>query len=378
MSPVVGDSTGALLAEIRAWFGRFVSLRDEHQALVLALYVLHTYSLQAAGVTPYLVILSPERRCGKTLLLETLEELCRYGQVISSVSEAALYQMISADLSKRPTLLIDEADAIFGRPSEQTEGLRGVINSGNRRSGRVARGGQDGTAKTYSTFACKVLAGINAGVLPDTVQDRSIAIMLQRKHGNIQLERHAAHRLEDEYGKLRKRFDTWARAYVEALSVAEPELPDELSDRAKDGWEPLLAIADLAGPSVGSAARRAALELRDDFGEGSESRSERLLADMRAAMSGMDFISTGELLIYLNQLDERTWHLLNRQQGIEAHNVAKLLKPYGIKPAQKRSGASVQRGYFAYDLEEAWARYLSPEKAIQRDSVTDSAEETPW
>lgn len=368
------DSTVALIGEIRAWLGRFVSLRDDHQALTLALYVLHTYCLQAAGVTPYLIVLSPERRCGKTLLLEVLEELCRYGRVISSISEAALFQMINADLAKRPTLLIDEVDAIFGRASEQTEGLRGVINSGNRRSGRVARGGKDGTPKEYSTFACKVLAGINAGTLPETVQDRSIPIMLQRKHGNIRLERHAAHKLEDQYDKLRKRFDVWARASMSTLSSAEPDLPDELSDRAKDGWEPLLAIADLAGPSIALNAREAALALRDDFGEGNESHSERLLADMREAMAGREFISTGELLICLNGLDERTWHLMNRREGIEAHNVAKLLKPYGIKPVQTRRDGKVARGYFAYDLEEAWARYLHvPETRYSGTAVTEQA-----
>ena len=371
---MTADSTNALLGEIKTWLGRFVSLRDDHQALTLALYVLHTYCLQAAGVTPYLIVLSPERRCGKTLLLEVLEELCRYGRVVSSISEAALFQMISVDLAKRPTLLIDEVDAIFGRPSEQTEGLRGVINSGNRMSGRVARGGKDGTPKEYSTFACKVLAGINAGTLPDTVQDRSIAVMLERKHGNVRLERHTVHRLDADYRKLRKRFDDWARANVETLTNAEPELPDELSDRAKDGWEPLFAISDLAGPAKGAKAREAALVLRDDFGEASESRGERLLADMRDVMAGKDFISTGDLLLYLNHLDERTWHLMNRQQGIEAHNVAKLLRPYGIKPEKRRIGAGTARGYVAYDLEEAWSRYVGlacAESAVPRNSATD-------
>ena len=64
--------THTLLTELKSWLGRFVSLRDDHQALTLALYVLHTYCLQAAGVTPYLIILSPERRCGKTLLLASI------------------------------------------------------------------------------------------------------------------------------------------------------------------------------------------------------------------------------------------------------------------------------------------------------------------
>ena len=37
----------------------------------------------------------------------------------------------------------------------------------------------------------------------------------------------------------------------------------ELDDRAQDVWEPLLAIADVAGDDWPQAARRAAIELSD-------------------------------------------------------------------------------------------------------------------
>ena len=317
--------------------------------------------------------------------LEILEELCRYGLVASSISEAALFQAINRDLAKRPTLLIDEVDAIFGRSSEQTEGLRGVINSGNRRSGRALRGSKDGTPQGFSTFGCKVLAGINSGTLPDTVQDRSIAIVLQRKRGDVRLERHAVHRLGTEYAAIRKRIDAWAKTHAPALTDAYPELPEGLSDRAMDGWEPLLAIADLAGPDIATAAREAALALRDDFGAGAGSPSERLLGAMREAMDGRAFIGTGELLDYLNGMEEATWHLLNRGQGIAPHNLSALLKPYNITSRRGRlQGGTQVRGYYASDLQEAWDRYLPPdprawaEKASQRHTEPDDDDEASF
>jgi Protein of unknown function (DUF3631) len=47
--------------------------------------------------------------------------------------------------------------------------------------------------------------------------------------------------------ELLDRLTDWLEPQIEELRRARPELPDELDDRAQDIWEPLLAIADLAG-----------------------------------------------------------------------------------------------------------------------------------
>lgn len=51
--------------------------------------------------------------------------------------------------------------------------------------------------------------------------------------------------------------------HLDRLSYASPHLPDELDDRAQDCWEPLLAIADLAG---GGWPVRARTDLVNDSG----------------------------------------------------------------------------------------------------------------
>jgi Protein of unknown function (DUF3631) len=57
--------------------------------------------------------------------------------------------------------------------------------------------------------------------------------------------------------ELLDRLTDWLEPQIEELRRARPELPDELDDRAQDIWEPLLAIADLAGGDWPTRARRA-------------------------------------------------------------------------------------------------------------------------
>ena len=84
----------------------------------------------------------------------------------------------------RPTLLLDEVDALFGtkRSAESYEGLRAILNAGNRRGTTVPRmvgEGKSMRVQDFATFGPKVLMGI--GELPATIADRSIPIRLERR-----------------------------------------------------------------------------------------------------------------------------------------------------------------------------------------------------
>jgi len=173
-----------LLGRIEAFLRRFVRFTDERsdaEVCALALYVLHTWAFDAAYATPYIYVRSPAKRAGKSRLLEVLEAVCRNPVRASSITAAAVFQLVEA---KRPTLLIDEVDALFGGRAgrtEQAEALRGVLNDGFHPAGAAIRGTQDGEPRIFSTWSPKVLAGIDNSTLPDTVQDRSVMIGLERK-----------------------------------------------------------------------------------------------------------------------------------------------------------------------------------------------------
>ncbi len=142
----------------------------------MALWVMHTYCMPAAEATPYLNLTSVEKQSGKTQTLELLDMLVFAPWYTGRTSAAALVRRIDRE---RPTLLLDEADAAFRGAEEYAQTLRGTLNMGHRRGGRVTIcAGTGDETNDFDVFGPKAIAGV--GRLPDTVADRSIPIELQR------------------------------------------------------------------------------------------------------------------------------------------------------------------------------------------------------
>lgn len=78
-------------------------------------------------------------------------------------SEAVVYTVLSQ--RPRPTLLLDEADAIFGpRTAERYEGVRAVLNSGNRTGTPVLRVKLDGKRREVAASTCLARRRLPASV----------------------------------------------------------------------------------------------------------------------------------------------------------------------------------------------------------------------
>jgi hypothetical protein len=93
----------ALLDELRNFFTRHAAL-PKHADVVLALWPLHTWVFDCFDITPYLVITSPTRRCGKSLVLTILQWLCCRAKKNDSMSKAAIYRSVeerAADIGAR-------------------------------------------------------------------------------------------------------------------------------------------------------------------------------------------------------------------------------------------------------------------------------------
>src|SRR3954453_22249920 len=120
-------------------------------------------------------------RSGKTRVLDCLEPLVPQPFRAVIPSEAVTYPVLSQP--PRPTMLLDEADAIFGpKTSEKYEGLRAGLNSGNRQGTPVPRVKLEGHRRDvewFDVYGPKAIAGI--GDLPDTATDRSIPIRMKRR-----------------------------------------------------------------------------------------------------------------------------------------------------------------------------------------------------
>jgi hypothetical protein len=100
----------------------------------------------------------------------------------SNITAASLFRTIE---QFGPTLSLDEADTFLGENDE----LRGVINSGHRRSTAfvIRTVGDEHEARLFSTWCAKVIAAI--GKLQGTLEDRSILVSMRRRAPGESVER---------------------------------------------------------------------------------------------------------------------------------------------------------------------------------------------
>src|SRR5262249_17469850 len=117
---------GELLVEIEKLIGRFVILQDDALHAV-ALWILHSWTLNAFDISALLAITSAMKRCGKTSLLEIIGMVVPRSLSASNITSSSLFRAIE---KFKPVLLIDEADTFLSGNDE----LRGVLNAGHRRS----------------------------------------------------------------------------------------------------------------------------------------------------------------------------------------------------------------------------------------------------
>ena len=324
--------TAQLLADLRDIYLRYVVL-PEHGDVAMALWVLHAWALDAAYVSPFLMFSSPEMRCGKSTALALLNWTAPRTAMASNISPAAIYRYIEATC---PTLLIDEMDAFI----HDNEELRGILNSGHTRdTAHVIRLVGDGhEPKEFSTWAPKAVAAI--GKLAATLRDRAVVIPMRRKKPSERVAKLRG-REGEAFMVLRCKAARWAADSSEVLKAARPILPEELNDRAADNWEPLVAIADLAGGDWPPQARAAALKLSGDAESDTRSTREQLLADVRTAFAehNADRLSSAALVEALIRIEGHPWAEYGKAgKPLTQNQLARLLKPFTIAPEVIRVG----------------------------------------
>lgn len=338
-----------LLTDISNTVRRFLICETE-TADAVALWIAMSWLIDAVQVAPLAVITSPEKRCGKSQMLTLMGKLVCRPIIASNISPAALFRAIDA---WQPTLLVDEADAFM----HENEELRGILNCGHTRdTAYVVRVvGDEHTPTKFHVWGAKALAGI--GRLADTLMDRAIILPLRRKlpHEQVDRLRYAEPGL---FAELAAKLARLAEDYREAIRHARPELPAELNDRAQDNWEPLLAIAEVAGGPWPGRAKAAALKLSgsdDGLSLGAE-----LLSDIQEVFraKGVERIASADLINALCEDGEAPWLTYNRGKPITQRQVASKLRDYGIRPRTIRLGVDTAKGYLREWFEEAFTRYL--------------------
>ena len=348
-----------LLDDLHASLTRHVIFPSPAAADATTLWDAATHAQDAWETAPRLVVKSPVRRCGKSRLLDLLEHTAHNVIITANVSPAALARSVTDH--DPPTLLIDEQDAVFakrhGERSETAEVLRGLINAGHQRGRPYTR--WDVTTRALErcpTFAMVAIAAI--GDLPDTIEDRGVVVTMRRRSPGEQVTPFRRRRHAPGLWKLRDRLHAAIASRLKELEQAAPDLP--VTDRAADTWEPLVAIADLAGGDWPERARQACKVMTaqaEDDADGTA--GERLLTDLRIVFGEAQALWTVTIIEQLAKLDEAPWADWYGQR-ITDRGVAKLLRPYGIRSRDVKLNETVRKGYRREDLHDAWQRYSTP------------------
>ena len=345
----------AILDRLHEILTRYVILPSPEAIDAVVLWIAATHAITAWAHAPRLVIRAPEKRCGKSRLLDVVEGTCHNPLMTVNASTAAVYRSIGND--DPPTLLVDEADTIFGgKQAEANEELRGLLNAGHQRNRPTIRwDNARNRVDKIATFAMAALAGI--GQMPDTIEDRAVVIRMRRRGPGEQVKPYRQRRDGPKLRQLANDLTEWLTGHLPTLEKAEPDMP--LEDRAADTWEPLIAIADLAGGDWPDRGRHAAETLTAERDSNTVASDRiRLLTDCRTAFGTAEAIPTGVLLERLKADPEAPW-AEHSGTGLTAMRLGALLREYEIRPETIRFAQPVgqAKGYRKNAFTDAWQRY---------------------
>jgi hypothetical protein len=347
---------GELINNLVARLGSHVAAPKE-VLLTTALWTAFAWAHDAFVHSPMLLATSPEPECGKSTLLGLVSYLVPRGLVIVEVSPAVLFRMIE---SWQPTLIVDEADDIFRSNPE----LRSVINSGWTRGAGVPRCNPDThEPEFFMTFGPKAI-GIKGLKVPPPTLSRSIVVEMERKLPDDKVSTFL-HQDDDGLKLLRRQLARFAQDNMVSLRRALPVMPDGFNNRLEANWKPLIAIAELCGNGDEARAAAKAQSRRSD----EASIRVQLLADVVEIVRKrpdevvnkvhVKRMHCEDLAAALAAMEDRPWAEwgYRNPKPITKHQIADMLKAFGIRSEQMKIGGTNKNGYALDTLEPRLTRY---------------------
>ncbi|MEV5977246.1 DUF3631 domain-containing protein [Streptomyces sp. NPDC052114] len=346
-----------LLDELRAAIAKYVVLPSDEALTAVTLWVAATHIQTVLQHAPRLAVMSPTKGCGKSRVLDVLYETVHDPMMTVNTSPAVIFRTIG---KIPPTLLVDEADTIFGpKASGDSEILRGLLNAGHQRNRPAWRiSGPEHKPTPFPTFAMAAIAGI--GDLPDTITDRSVVLRMQKRKPGEKVAPFRTRYAAPELNALRDRLNAWLGPLRGTAARMVPVMPVE--DRAADTWEPLVIVADLAGGHWPAEARASCLAMtrHEAVQDEQTSLKTRLLRDIHrifAQAHNPDALPTQDLVAALIQDADAPW-AEHGAKGLNAYHLGNLLRDFGIGPANYRFDKGRQaKAYARNRFLDAWARH---------------------
>jgi putative DNA primase/helicase len=356
-----------LLQQIFGTFERFIFVPDRG-FITVTIWTVLPYVYEEFHKLPVLRIKSPQKRCGKSTLLDVLELLTIRPLLTVSITPPTLYRLIERFHS---TVLVDEAET-FGKEDDE---LRCIVNGGYERNRPACRTNKETMEpEFFRTFGCKVLASIRS--LHETIEDRSVFIDMTRKPRGVELEE-LCDADPEVFTVLRRKTKRWADDNRASLRTMHLQRPKSLVDRSWNKWRSLLSIAHVAGGQWYQMALKAAVDMTTEHDSELNTGAEALShirtffrkGDCEHDESKGAFGLSRKILEHLNSDVEASWadwkHVDengNTKKGMTAKQLGQILKPFKIKSDRPTIAGCRYHGYWLKDFREAFDSYLDPEE----------------
>jgi len=362
---VVEPDGAAVLASVENFITRYVIL-PEAACLPIALWAAGTHLFESFDTFPYLCLLSPQKRCGKTRLQEVLELLCARPWRGTSPTEAALFRYIE---TRKPTLLLDEVESLGKKNrSERDEAVSAVLNCGYRRGATVPRcvgGGHE--IQVFNVYCPKSFAAI--GRLGDTLLDRSIVVRMQRKSADENAERFIFARAKSEAEPIRKAVESLAKRLAGDVSNLYAKLPDIglPSDRDSELFAPLFALCGVLAPDRAGefegCARTLCVQKSSDDAE--DTLPLKLIEGVCSEWpDGQDAWLSRGILPALKSIEDAPWQA---EIELTPRKLARMLRPFDIFVRDVRTPEGKGKGYVLSEFRRAASRYI-PQRAKKSEA----------
>lgn len=369
------------LDSVHALLGSYIDYPGEDEHVAHTLWIAHTYLLDAWDTTPRLAFMSALPGSGKSRALE-LTALLVPRPIHTANSTHSALQHLAAQQDKRPTLLIDEIDTIYGSRAKGNEDLRAFINAGFGRgveSHRLSWNENGGRVLSRESYCAIALAGLEQ--LPSTIETRSIRIQMQRARPTTTL--HPLRHKDRAHVGARERaaLTHWTATLADTITDMLPtpnQWPYTVRDRARDVWEPLITVARAAGDEWEQRAWQACTHLTSIQRKARTDAPAELLHNLHTIFTGNDWdkASTEDIITALCSLPDTRWAGTDGPR-LTARTLARHLSGFGIQSRNMRFKDGVRKGYDRNDLVPVWMTYLEPQTPDEDPGALAAAWPTP-
>ena len=332
-----------------------------HAGVMVATWLVLTYTLDVLPVAPLLWVRSPTRGCGKSTLLDLVTLLAARSLKCENATLSALFRLAERD---RATLVLDELDQwlIGDRAGEIT----GLLNAGFSRGGRFLRSvGDDHEPKAFDVFGFRAVAGIGR-TLHDTTRSRAYCITLERAPAGVRPRPLQAMHADTWADPLRQQLARLGQQLHEPIADALHEdaahlpFPTHLDGRARDLWGPALALGQVIGEPFATLLTQACEALTRRSAAEEADIGVLLLLDIRRHFIEHEDASVQPttLLSWLHEQEGSPWAEYRQGRPLTARGLHDLLKRFEItSTAPQWHGGTKARWLHAAMFADAWARY---------------------